>query len=152
MDLASAERVNAAGIALRNSTGAKCLDAAEVARCFRGLTAAEVNQLLPPSYLIEPTFPSAPGGMNYSPLVIVDGSTVVKPLLEALRDPVVDIPVIIQSLEQEFDLLPDANAAVMSESAYIECAPTKRTLWPTFLVSRICRNLRALAAAVRVSL
>lgn len=56
----------------------------------------------PPSFN-PPNFPWSPRGNQRMGLVIVDGSIVVQPLLKALRIPIVDVAMLIQSVQCEMD-------------------------------------------------
>jgi len=71
----------------------------------------------PPS-ISPPYLPTAVGGDGTIGLVIVDGEIVTKPLLDALREPVIDVPLLIQNVQCELDPTNPAVDALTSISNY----------------------------------
>lgn len=50
--------------------------------------------------------PNAAGGLGMPGLAIVDGVTVIKPLMDALSSAVNDVPLIVQTMAEEADIMP----------------------------------------------
>ena len=107
---------------------------AEVLECMYNLKPADVATILPIEYLAAPTLPVAPAGQNYvgrrmhevlamrdsiTGLPVVDGVTVTMDLLSALRSGLIDVPLLIQSMQCELDSLsPNATIYNMTAAQY----------------------------------
>ncbi|CAK0857901.1 unnamed protein product [Prorocentrum cordatum] len=91
-----------------------CKAAADVRACLLDLTAEELHGAMPDSYGYFDTLYDYPVdrrglGARVSALPHVDGVTVPRPLQDALRTGLNDVPLLLQSLQAEMDCAPDAS-------------------------------------------
>jgi carboxylesterase type B len=100
----------------QSSLQVHCDGAADVLDCLYALSALEVAAMspnewdfggasIPPLGTTPNTKPSREG------LVIVDGVTIVQPLLDALAAGIIDVPMIVQTMAAETDFEPKSNVA-----------------------------------------
>eukprot|EP00041_Stephanoeca_diplocostata_P024727 m.634974 g.634974 ORF g.634974 m.634974 type:complete len:473 (-) comp22581_c0_seq72:231-1649(-) len=87
-----------------------CAHEADVLGCLYGLSAKDALEATPASW--DPQF----SGFHSSPdftapvgEVIVDGVTVTKPLLDAVQTGLIQVPLVISSMQAEMDLSPNAS-------------------------------------------
>uniref|UniRef100_A0A7S1CAD9 Carboxylic ester hydrolase n=1 Tax=Bicosoecida sp. CB-2014 TaxID=1486930 RepID=A0A7S1CAD9_9STRA len=120
MDLHSAEAANAQFVSNAGCDKAPG-GAAGVVKCLRGLNATAVMAAQPKLWTAFPNIfgiPSDPKGLAMPPLAIVDGATVTMPVAQALSSGLVDVPLIVQSMAEEPDLLPAKIVYNMSVSQF----------------------------------
>ncbi len=103
MDLATVEHQ---GLGLVEGTTCTSLQGNPLLDCLYNLSMHDVLHAVPANWSFEFAFPTSPQGTIYPGLTIVDGVTVTMPLLDALRTGLVDVPIILQSMECEADLFP----------------------------------------------
>jgi carboxylesterase type B len=90
-----------------------------VADCLYNLSATQLAFLLPSSYNVGTQMPISPIGQEYPGLLIVDGVTIVSDLFTSLSQPIVDVPLIIQTMLAEQDVYsPNATIYAMSSQEY----------------------------------
>jgi carboxylesterase type B len=117
MDLGTAYAQNRPFVSSTNCTGAR------VAACLLALPAEAVLAATPSGWDYVPfVFPfpmSRSGGTHYPGLLIVDGRTVQRPFIDALAQGLVDVPLIVQSENNELELMVDTtNVSALSRSAF----------------------------------
>jgi len=72
-------------------------------RCLRSLSAEDVASILPNEFDVSPLIPVSRTGQNYPGLPVVDGKVIENPLISALQNAIVDVPVIFQTMAAEMD-------------------------------------------------
>jgi len=95
-----------------------CSNVPNKLECLYKLTPEQLLAGYPASYNVAPVFPTSPNGQNYPGLVIVDGVTVAHPIFDAVKLRLIDVPLIIQTLEAEMDLFPSDEIEAMTTSQY----------------------------------
>lgn len=88
--------------------------------CLYVLNASTILDLLPATWEVgmEGAIPPSTAGWGFAGLAVVDGVTVSKPVLEGLREPVMDVPLILSALGQEMDFSPNATVEGMNHTSF----------------------------------
>ena len=111
-DMAAAEKAHAP---LIDNTSCSGLNGSALVQCLRSVPVKELMDAVPSSWsaglagLRPGTDPN--GLTSLTGLLAVDGVTIAKPLRAALRQPVVDVPLLLSSMRDEEDLLPNVTVA-----------------------------------------
>jgi len=71
--------------------------------CLNKLTPSQIANVLPEEFDVSPLLPSDVNGANYPGLIIVDGNIITQDLKSALALPVMDVPLVFQTMEAEMD-------------------------------------------------
>eukprot|EP01116_Phalansterium_solitarium_P025245 TRINITY_DN9551_c0_g2_i1.p1 TRINITY_DN9551_c0_g2~~TRINITY_DN9551_c0_g2_i1.p1 ORF type:complete len:579 (+),score=120.00 TRINITY_DN9551_c0_g2_i1:87-1739(+) len=124
MSLDDAQRGNADFV-----HNANCSLAEDVYECLMALSTSQVHAAMPAWYSSLMVTNGWIGGIpsqspNWPGLVITDGVTVVRPLLDALAAAVVDVPLVIQSMAQEGAYEPEYDIRSYSASQYLQLLET----------------------------
>ena len=117
MDLQAAYNQNAPVV----SSHTQCTQPkdSEVHACLISLSAEEAQAIMPPSFGVAPTEPVSINGQGYAGFPIIDGVTVVADVLTALRQGIVDVPLILQTMLAEMDSIdPAPKIYNMDQDAY----------------------------------
>ena len=75
----------------------------QILSCLKALPASTIANVLSASFDVSPLMPLSTSGQDYPGLPIVDGTVIKEPLLEALKNGVIDVPVIFQTMQAEMD-------------------------------------------------
>ena len=91
----------------------------ELLICLYNLTALEVANMFPDAFDVSPLLPVSPSGQNYPGLPIVDGVTITTDLFSALATPIMDVPLVVQTMRAEMDTFePNATIYAMTIPEY----------------------------------
>jgi len=99
-------------------TRTPCYTATNVLTCLYGLSADQVVAGYPPDWGGLPIFPSDPTGNHQPGLLILDGVTVTMSYASALALPLIDVPLIISTNRDEFDLLNNDTINAMTPDQF----------------------------------
>ena len=91
-----------------------CANADDVLSCIYDLSPEAVVAAVPALWDPPTYFPNDPAGNNYPALAIIDGHTVTLPLLEALSTGLNDVPLILTTMRDEWDLFQSQNASIVT--------------------------------------
>eukprot|EP01124_Arcella_intermedia_P028298 TRINITY_DN5721_c0_g1_i2.p1 TRINITY_DN5721_c0_g1~~TRINITY_DN5721_c0_g1_i2.p1 ORF type:complete len:474 (-),score=78.91 TRINITY_DN5721_c0_g1_i2:256-1677(-) len=112
--------VNKQNRAFLSASSCDNLAGKETLECIYGLTTAEVLQATPGVYNFIPLaypFPSDKrAGMQYPGVVYVDGVTVKYPFLKAIRKPLIDVPLLLQSASNELEVFNSEDFSSLSNA------------------------------------
>ena len=113
------ERTPCAQPASHTRNGGRGMGLAYQAACLRNLSSAQVAAMLPAAFDVEPSLPISPSGQGYAGLPIVDGVTVTHSPEDALREGLVDVPLLLQTALAEMDTyVNDASVDRMTATQY----------------------------------
>jgi carboxylesterase type B len=102
IDLQSAYEQNDAMLKTRTKCWSSDLQA--MTECLYALSAVEVSKMFPESFNVGAELPKATSGQFYPGLPVIDGVTLATDLLTALKTPIMDVPLIVQSMMAEWDM------------------------------------------------
>lgn len=103
MDIESVYSQNQAGWLVNSG----CANASDVLGCMYALSPSAVDAAIPSNWSPPTYFPASPAGNNLPGLAVVDGVTVAMPLIQALSQGLIDVPIILATMRDEDDVSPD---------------------------------------------
>jgi len=146
IDLATAEAQDRQFVA-----NVGCDSATDVLECLYALSATDVALRSPEGWDFGGASLPSKGSTPDSPpsrdgLVVVDGVTIPRPLLEALQAPVIDVPLIVQSMQAETDYAPKVEIANWTTADFDRFVASTFAGWPVSTAADIRAAYSSVAA------